>query len=104
MHSSKITFKQTPSGYKAASKPVLGALDWNPSRSRRVEIFISQSNIQKGIEYDRLSTKITAVVAFIEFKFFKTLNVSSQRQRDDFVILAWAASLVMLVNSIHFNF
>lgn len=99
MYSYKITFKQTLSGYKAASKLVLGALDWNSSRSRRVGIFKSQSGVQKGIEYDGLSTKITAVVAFIEFKFFKTLNFISLRQRNDLICYSYSA---MLVISVHF--
>lgn len=34
---------------------------------------MSQSGVQKGMEYDGLSSEITAVVAFIE----KILNVSS---------------------------
>lgn len=38
---------------------------------------MSPLSVQKGIEYDGLSTEFTAIVGFVELKFFKTLNVSS---------------------------
>lgn len=40
-------------------------------------LFMSPLSVQKGIEYDGLSTEFTAIVGFVELKFFKTLNVSS---------------------------
>ena len=47
-------------------------------------------------EYQLQCSAITAIVASLEFENFKqTLNVSSKRRRNDFVILACAASSVM---------
>lgn len=40
-------------------------------RSEGFEFFMSQSSVQNGIEYDGLSTEITAVVGFIELNSLK---------------------------------